>query len=343
MKTIIIAEAGVNHNGDFETAKKMIIAAKEAGADYVKFQTAVPELVISIFAEQAEYQKENTGVVESQLDMCRRIHLPLSAYKPLSDFCKEVGIGFMSTPFDLTSIDVLAEIGQDYFKIPSGEITNLPYLRKIAEKGIPVILSTGMATIKEVETAIQVLTGEHHSTPYGFKPTLTRGDIIVLQCNTQYPTPYRDINLRAMQTMAEELFVKTGFSDHSLGIEAPIAAVALGACVIEKHFTLSREMAGPDHKASLEPEELKAMVTSIRHIEEALGDGVKRVTDSERPNIEIARKSIVAIKPIKKGEILTEENIYVKRPGNGVSPMLWDHAIGSEAIRDFEPDELIEL
>ncbi len=249
----------------------------------------------------------------------------------------------MSTPFDLTSIDLLAEIGQDYFKIPSGEITNLPYLRKIAEKGIPVILSSGMATIKEIENAIKVLTGEHHSTPAGFKPTLTRSDIIVLHCNTQYPTPYHDINLRAMQTIAEDLFVKTGFSDHSLGIEAPIAAVAMGACVIEKHFTLSREMAGPDHKASLEPDELKAMVTSIRHVEEALGDGVKRVTDSERPNIEIARKSIVAIKPIKKGEILTEENIYVKRPGNGVSPMLWDHAIGSEAIRDFAPDELIEL
>ena len=343
MKTIIIAEAGVNHNGDFKTAKKMILAAKEAGADYVKFQTAVPELVISEFAPQAEYQKENTGIVESQLDMCRKIHLPLSDYRPLSDFCKETGIGFMSTPFDLTSIDLLAEIGQDYFKVPSGEITNLPYLRKIAEKGIPVILSTGMSTIEETEEAIQILTGKHPSTPEGFTPKLTRDDITVLHCNTQYPTPYVDINLRAMQTMADALGVRTGFSDHSLGIEAPIAAVALGACVIEKHFTLSREMAGPDHKASLEPTELKAMVTAIRHIEEALGDGVKRVTDSERPNIEIARKSIVAIRPIKKGEILTEENIYVKRPGNGVSPMLWDQAIGSEAIRDFAPDELIEL
>lgn len=343
MKTIIIAEAGVNHNGDFETAKKMILAAKEAGADYVKFQTAVPELVISEFAPQAEYQKENTGIVESQLDMCRKIHLPLSAYKPLSDFCHEVGIGFMSTPFDLTSIDLLAEIGQDYFKVPSGEITNLPYLRKIAEKGIPVILSTGMSTIAEIESAIKILTGTHHSTPSGFKPTLSRNQIIVLHCNTQYPTPYCDINLRAMQTMAEELFVRTGFSDHSLGIEAPIAAVALDACVIEKHFTLSRSMEGPDHKASLEPDELKAMVTAIRHVEEALGNGVKQVSDSERPNIEIARKSIVAIRPIKKGEILTEENIYVKRPGNGVSPMLWDKAIGSAAIRDFEHDELIEL
>ena len=343
MKTIIIAEAGVNHNGDFETARKMIDAAKEAGADYVKFQTAVPELVISEFAPQAEYQKENTGVVESQLDMCRKIHLPLSDYKLLAEYCKEVGIGFMSTPFDLTSIDLLAEIGQDYFKVPSGEITNLPYLRKVAEKGVPVILSTGMSTIKETEDAIQILTGTHPSTPEGFKPTLKRADIIVLHCNTQYPTPYSDINLRAMQTLADELKVKTGFSDHSLGIEAPIAAVALGACVIEKHFTLSRDMAGPDHKASLEPDELKAMVTSIRHIEEALGDGVKRVTDSERPNIEIARKSIVAIRPIKKGEILTEDNIYVKRPGNGVSPMLWDKAIGSGAIRDFAPDELIEL
>ncbi len=343
MKTIIIAEAGVNHNGDYETAKKMVLAAKEAGADYVKFQTAVPELVISEFAPQAEYQKENTGVEESQLDMCRKIHLPLSDYKPLSEYCKEVGIGFMSTPFDLTSIDLLAEIGQDYFKIPSGEITNLPYLRKIAEKGIPVILSTGMSTTEEVEEAIQILTGSHPTTPEGFKPTLTRDDITVLHCNTQYPTPYCDINLRAMLTLAKDLGVKTGFSDHSLGIEAPIAAAALGACVIEKHFTLSKDMPGPDHKASLEPDELKAMVSGIRHIEESLGDGEKHVTDSERPNIEIARKSIVATKPIKKGEILTEENIYVKRPGNGVSPMLWDKAIGTAAIRDFGPDELIEL
>ena len=343
MKTIIIAEAGVNHNGDFETAKKMVVAAKEAGADYVKFQTAVPELVISEFAPQAEYQKENTGIVESQLDMCRKIHLPLSDYALLKDFCKQTGIGFMSTPFDLTSIDLLAELGQDYFKVPSGEITNLPYLRKIAEKGIPVILSTGMSTIEETETAIRILTGTHTTTPKGFQPKLSRDDITVLHCNTQYPTPYRDINLKAMLTLAEELGVRIGFSDHSLGIEAPIAAAALGATVIEKHFTLSRGMEGPDHKASLEPDELKAMVSAIRHIEEALGDGDKHVTESERPNIEIARKSIVAIRPIKKGELLTEENIYVKRPGNGVSPMRWDEAIGSHAIRDFGPDELIEL
>lgn len=333
----------MNHNGDFETAKKMVVAAKEAGADYVKFQTAVPELVISEFAPQAEYQKENTGIVESQLDMCRKIHLPLSDYALLKDFCKQTGIGFMSTPFDLTSIDLLAELGQDYFKVPSGEITNLPYLRKIAEKGIPVILSTGMSTIEETETAIRILTGTHTTTPKGFQPKLSRDDITVLHCNTQYPTPYRDINLKAMLTLAEELGVRIGFSDHSLGIEAPIAAAALGATVIEKHFTLSRGMEGPDHKASLEPDELKAMVSAIRHIEEALGDGDKHVTESERPNIEIARKSIVAIRPIKKGELLTEENIYVKRPGNGVSPMRWDEAIGSHAIRDFGPDELIEL
>ena len=342
-RAIIIAEAGVNHNGDFETAKRMVVAAREAGADYVKFQTAVPELVISEFAPQAEYQKENTGVVESQLDMCRKIHLPLSAYEPLRDFCRETGIGFMSTPFDLTSIDLLAEIGQDYFKVPSGEITNLPYLRRIAEKGIPVILSTGMSTLEETEEAISILTGTHPSTPDGFTPRLTRDDITVLHCNTQYPTPYRDINLRAMLTIAERLGVRTGFSDHSLGIEAPIAAAALGAAVIEKHFTLSRTMEGPDHKASLEPYELKAMVTAIRHVEEALGDGDKQVTDSERPNIEIARKSIVATRHIRKGEILSEDNIYVKRPGNGVSPMRWDEAIGSRAIRDFGPDELIEL
>lgn len=343
MKSIIIAEAGVNHNGDFETALKMVDAAKDAGADYVKFQTAVPELVISEFAPQAQYQKENTGVEESQLDMCRKIHLPLSAYASLRDYCETKGIGFMSTPFDLTSIDLLAEIGQDYFKIPSGEITNLPYLRKIAGKGIPVIMSSGMSTIAEIETAIEILTGTHDTTPVGFCPTISRDDITVLHCNTQYPTPFSDINLHAMLTIARELGVKTGFSDHSLGIEVPIAAVALGACVIEKHFTLSRTMQGPDHKASLEPEELKAMVLGIRHVEEALGDGDKHVTDSERPNIEIARKSIVATRHIKKGELLTEGNIYAKRPGNGVSPMRWDEAIGSSAIRDFAPDELIEL
>lgn len=343
MRSIIIAEAGVNHNGDFETARRMVKAAKDAGADYVKFQTAVPELVISEFAPQAQYQKENTGVEESQLEMCRKIHLPLSDYALLKDYCREVGIGFMSTPFDLTSIDLLAELGQDYFKVPSGEITNLPYLRKIAEKGVPVILSTGMSTIEEAEQAIQILTGTHPSTPAGFSASLTRDDITVLHCNTQYPTPYSDINLRAMQTMAEKLGVKTGFSDHSLGIEAPIAAAALGARVIEKHFTLSRSMPGPDHKASLEPDELKAMVDAIRHVEAALGDGEKRVTDSERPNMEIARKSIVATRPIRKGELLTEENIYVKRPGGGVSPMRWDEAIGSAAKRDFGPDELIEL
>lgn len=343
MRSIIIAEAGVNHNGDYATALKMVDAAKEAGADYVKFQTAVPELVISEFAPQAEYQKENTGIEESQLDMCRKIHLPLSAYASLRDYCQTKGIGFMSTPFDLTSIDLLAEIGQDYFKIPSGEITNLPYLRRIAEKGIPVIMSSGMSTIEEIETAIEILTGTHSSTPNGFRPTISREDITVLHCNTQYPTPYSDINLRAMLTIAQELGVKTGFSDHSLGIEIPIAAAALGACVIEKHFTLSRFMQGPDHKASLEPEELKAMVDGIRHVEEALGDGNKQVTDSERPNIEIARKSIVATRFIKKGELLTEDNIYAKRPGNGVSPMRWDEAVGSPAIRDFHPDELIEL
>lgn len=343
MNSIIIAEAGVNHNGDFATAKKMIDAAKAAGADYVKFQTAVPELVISEFAPQAEYQKENTGVEESQLEMCRKIHLPLSAYESLRDYCREKGIGFMSTPFDLTSIDLLADLGQDYFKIPSGEITNLPYLRRIAAKGIPVIMSSGMSTIEEIETAIEILTGTHPSTPAGFRPTLSREDITVLHCNTQYPTPYADINLRAMLTIAERLGVKTGFSDHSLGIEIPIAAAALGACVIEKHFTLSRDMQGPDHKASLEPDELKAMVEGIRHVETALGDGVKHVTDSERPNMEIARESIVATRHIKKGELLAEDNIYAKRPGNGVSPMRWDDAIGSPAIRDFAPDELIEL
>lgn len=331
--TIIIAEAGVNHNGSLERARRMVHAAKEAGADYVKFQTAVPELVISTYAPKAEYQKDTDGVERSQLDMCKAIHLPLGAYAELKELCREVGIGFMSTPFDLVSIDLLHKLGQDYMKVPSGEITNLPYLRKIAEYDTPVILSTGMATIPEIRTAVDILT----SGP------LTVLDIIVLHCNTEYPTPMGDVNLRAMQTLARELGVRTGYSDHTQGIEVPIAAVAMGAAVVEKHFTLSRELPGPDHKASLEPHELKAMVKAIRNIEQALGSGVKHVTESERKNMVVARKSIVALTEIKKGEIFTEENITVKRPGNGVSPMLWDRVLGQTASRDFAADEPITL
>lgn len=332
-KVIIIAEAGVNHNGSYELAIKMVDEAKRAGADYVKFQTAKPELVISTFAPKAEYQKETTGAAESQLEMCKAIHLPLTDYKPLKEYCDKVGIGFMSTPFDLVSIDVLEPLDMDYYKIPSGEITNLPYLRKIASKHRPVILSTGMCEVEEVEAALQVLE----------QGGVKRSDIIVLHCNTEYPTPMADVNLRAMDDLRRSLGVEVGYSDHTKGIEVPIAAVALGATVIEKHFTLDKTMEGPDHKASLEPDELKAMVDAIRNIEQALGGGHKHVSPSERKNMDIARKSIVAARDIRKGEVLTEENITTKRPGNGISPMRWDSVIGTTAIRDFGYDELIEI
>lgn len=331
--TIIIAEAGVNHNGSMERAREMVLAAKRAGADYVKFQTAVPELVISTYAPKAEYQKDTDGAERSQLEMCKAIHLPLSAYAELKELCGSVGIGFISTPFDLVSIDLLRDLGQDYMKIPSGEITNLPYLRKIAEGNTPVIISTGMATMPEIRAAIDILTAG----------PLTIGDITVLHCNTEYPTPMRDVNLRAMQTIARELGVRVGYSDHTQGTEVPVAAVALGASVIEKHFTLSRELPGPDHRASLEPDELEAMVKAIRNIESALGTGSKEVTESERKNMDVARKSIVAMTPIKKGDRFSETNITVKRPGNGVSPMLWDQVLGQTAPRDFAADEPISL
>ena len=332
-KVIIIAEAGVNHNGNYDLAVKMIHEAKRAGADYVKFQTAVPELVISTFAPKAEYQKETTGADESQLDMCRAIHLPLTDYVKLAAICKEEGIGFMSTPFDLVSIDVLEELDMDYWKIPSGEITNLPYLRKIASKHRPVIMSTGMCEMQEIADALAVQEAGG----------LTRDQITLLHCNTQYPTPFADVNLAAMHTIAATFGTKVGYSDHTRGIEVPIAAVAMGAKVIEKHFTLDCNMEGPDHKASLEPHQLKAMVDAIRNVEEAIGSAEKHATASETPNKEVARKSIVAARAIAKGEVLTEENITVKRPGNGISPMLWDSVIGTKAKRDFIYDELIEL
>lgn len=330
---IIIAEAGVNHNGDYDRAVAMIHAAKAAGADYVKFQTAVPELVISSVAPKAEYQKETTGAEESQLEMCRKIHLRLEDYAPLAEICREVGIGFMSTPFDLVSIDCLAPLGMDYWKIPSGEITNLPYLRKIARKGGKVILSTGMSELCEVEAALEVLEDNG----------IGRADVALLHCNTQYPTPMCDVNLRAMEQLAALHPGAVGYSDHTVGIEVPVAAVAMGAHIIEKHFTLDRNLPGPDHKASLEPAELASMVSAIRNIELAIGSGEKHVSDSERPNIVVARKSIVAATDIRKGEILTEENITVKRPGNGISPMKWDSVLGTAATRDFRADELIEI
>ena len=328
--TLIIAEAGVNHNADPVLAREMVVAAKEAGADYVKFQTAVPELVISSVAPKAEYQKELTGDGESQLDMCRKLHFPIEFYRELKEYCNSVGIGFMSTPFDLVSLRFLIELGTDYIKIPSGEITNLPFQREAKASGIPLILSTGMSTFEEVKRTVDFLKGDV-------------ADITLLQCNTQYPTPYRDVNLLAMPVMGKKLGVRFGYSDHTQGIEVPVAAVALGATVIEKHFPMSRSLPGPDHKASLEPLELKAMVTAIRHIEESLGTPEKIVSDSEKANIEVARKSLVAARDIRKGELFTEENIAVKRPGNGISPWEIDNVIGKTAKKDFPYDSLIEI
>lgn len=330
---IIIAEAGVNHNGDLEMARRMVREAKAAGADYVKFQTAVPELVISVFAPKAEYQKETTGAAESQLDMCRAIHLPLSDYAGLKALCDEVGIGFMSTPFDLVSIDCLKALDMDYWKIPSGEITNLPYLRKIGAMGGRVIMSTGMATLDEVEAALDILSAA--GTP--------RTNVFLLHCTTQYPAPLESVNLRAMDVLAALGCAGVGYSDHTVGTEVAVAAVGRGACIIEKHFTLDKSLPGPDHRASLEPDELRHLVNAVRRTETALGDGRKHAAAAERPNIAVARKSIVAARPIKAGERLTEENITVKRPGNGISPMLWDTVLGTKAVRDFESDELISL
>lgn len=323
----------MNHNGSLELARRMVAEAKAAGADYVKFQTAVPELVISTIAPKAEYQKETTGSGQSQLEMCRAIHLPLSDYAGLAELCRSEGIGFMSTPFDLVSIDTLAPLHMDYWKIPSGEITNLPYLRKIGRRGERVIMSTGMSTLDEVEAALRVL--EDAGTP--------RAQVWLLHCTTQYPTPMQAVNLRAMQALETLGCAGVGYSDHTKGIEVPVAAVAMGARIIEKHFTLDRNLPGPDHRASLEPQELKSMVDAIRNVEQALGDGIKVVADAERPNIEVARKSIVAARDIRKGEILTEENITVKRPGNGLSPMMWDSVIGTPAVADFPYDSLITL
>lgn len=330
---IIIAEAGVNHNGDLEMARRMVYAAKEAGADYVKFQTAVPELVISSFAPKAEYQKSTTGEAESQLEMCKAIHLPLSDYAGLKALCDEVGIGFMSTPFDLVSIDCLAPLGMAYWKIPSGEITNLPYLLKIGARGEKIILSTGMASLAEVETTLQVL--EKAGTP--------RSNVYVLHCTTQYPAPLDSVNLRAMDSLATLGCAGVGYSDHTEGIDVSVAAAARGARVIEKHFTLDRNLPGPDHKASLEPRELADLVAAVRRVEIALGNPEKTAATAERPNIAIARKSIVAARPIAAGEVFSEENITVKRPGDGISPMRWFEVLGKKAPRSFAPDELIEL
>ena len=331
--TLIIAEAGVNHNGRIETAGQLIEIAAEAGADLVKFQTFSADRLVTGSASKADYQLETTSTSESQHEMIRKLELSREMHEELIAHCKKCGVGFFSTGFDPQSVDLLAELGLDRFKIPSGEITNLPYLRHIGQYGKPVILSTGMARLGEIEAALEVL--EASGTP--------REQVTVLHCNTEYPTPMADVNLKAMLAIRDALGVQVGYSDHTLGIEVPIAAVAMGATVIEKHFTLDRNLPGPDHRASLEPDELKAMVQAIRNIELALsGDGLKRPSPSESKNLEIVRKSLVALVPIKAGEPFTEANLGVKRPGSGISPMRWDEFMGRPANRDYQADELIE-
>ena len=331
-RTLIIAEAGVNHNGSIEMAKRLIEKAAKAGVDYVKFQTFKSEKLVSRHATKAEYQKANTDGEDSQLKMLQQLELSHSDHLQLIEHCNHCGVKFLSTAFDLDSIDFLASLNLDLWKIPSGEITNLPYLRRIAQKGGQVIMSTGMCTIEDIEMAVNVLIS--NGTP--------RENITLLHCNTEYPTPWGDVNLRAMHDIAQRLNLTVGYSDHTQGIEVPIAAVALGATVIEKHFTLDNNLPGPDHKASLEPHALKAMVEAIRHIELSLGNGVKEISESERKNIAIARKSIVAATHISAGEIFTEENLTVKRPSGGISPMRWDEIIGTPATRNYLPDEMIK-
>lgn len=333
MKTLIIAEAGVNHNGDMALARRLIDVAAEAGADLVKFQTFNADRLVTTRARKADYQTQTTNAGESQHAMIRCLELTRDMHEALVAHCKSRGIQFFSTGFDPESVDLLANLGLDCFKISSGEITNLPYLRHVGRYGRRVLLSTGMATLGEIESALDVL--EQAGT--------SRDRVTVLHCNTEYPTPMVDVNLRAMLTIRDAFGVAVGYSDHTLGIEVAIAAVALGATVIEKHFTLDRNLPGPDHKASLEPDELKAMVAAIRNIERALGDGIKRTSASEEKNKLIARKSIVAAVAIRAGEAFSESNLAVKRPGTGLSPMHWDEVIGRKAPRDFAPDELIEL
>lgn len=333
--TIIIAEAGVNHNGSIELAKKLVDKAKDAGVDFVKFQTFKASKLVTKAAKQAEYQRRNIGKGgENQYLMLKKLELSPKDHEILIAYCHQVGIKFFSTAFDIDSIDYLHSLNLGLWKIPSGEVTNYPFLKRIAAFNEPTILSTGMCEMEDVRAAVNAL----------FKNGLSKENLILLHCNTEYPTPFEDVNLRAMDALRDEFGVEVGYSDHTKGIEVPIAAIALGAAVIEKHFTLDRNMEGPDHKASLEPEELKAMVSAIRNIEKAVeGDGTKHISESERKNIAIARKSIVAAKEIKKGELLSEENLTVKRPGTGISPMHWEDVIGTKAIRDFKEEEMVEL
>lgn len=333
-KVLIIAEAGVNHNGSIELAKKLVDAAALAGVDYVKFQSFKAENLVSKDAKKAEYQQINMADGDdSQFTMLKKLELSPEQHIELIAYCNEKGIKFFSTAFDLESIDFLASLKLGLWKIPSGEITNYPYLKQIALKKEPVILSTGMCDMTDIDNAIQVL----------LKFGVTKEQITVLHCNTEYPTPMHDVNLNAMKTIADKFEVNIGYSDHTKGIEVPIAAVALGATVIEKHFTLDKTMEGPDHKASLEPQELIAMTTAIRNIEMALGSGEKKVTSSEINNKSVARKSIVASQYIQVGDVLTESNLTVKRPGTGISPMLWENVLGTKATKSYQPDELIEL
>lgn len=328
---LIIAEAGVNHNGDIKLAKELIDAAAESKADAVKFQTFISENCISKGAAKAKYQEKMTGSDESQLEMIKKLELSFDNFIELKEYCGKKNIVFLSTPFDLTSADFLNDIGLETFKIPSGEITNYPLLKKIGSFQKKVIMSTGMCVIDEIRNAIDVLKSEGTN------------DISLLHCNTQYPTPMNDVNLNAMLTLKKEFGLPVGYSDHTKGIEVPIAAVALGARIIEKHFTIDRNLQGPDHKASLEPHELKDMVCCIRNTEKALGSGEKVVTDSEKENMAIARKSIVALKPIKIGEVFTEDNLTVKRPGTGISPMRWNEVLGRASDRNYDVDEMIQI
>lgn len=331
MSVFIIAEAGDNHNGSLKNALELVDIAVGSGADCVKFQTFITEEVISKKAEKANYQKVSTGVGESQFEMVKKLELSFEEFREIDAYCKERGIVFLSTPFDLVSIDFLNTLDMPFWKIPSGEITNLPYLIKIAQTNKDVVLSTGMSTIEEVRAATNVL------------KTYGAGKITILHCNTEYPTPMEDVNLNAMSSIQRLLKCDVGYSDHTLGIEVPIAAVALGAKVIEKHFTIDRNMEGPDHQASLEPDELKNMVKSIRNIEKALGNSEKMPSKSEIKNINIARKSIVARRKITTGEFFTEDNLAIKRPGNGISPMKWFDVLGQRASKDFNKDDLVEI
>ncbi|MDA8692821.1 N-acetylneuraminate synthase [Saprospiraceae bacterium] len=331
-RTLIIAEAGVNHNGSIEIAKQLIDCAAEAGVDYVKFQTFKADKLVSRSAKKASYQVENTGSDDSQYEMIKKLELDEEKHNILIEYCNQKGIKFLSTAFDHDSIDLLEELGIDLFKVPSGEITNKPFLQKIASKNKPIILSTGMSNIGEIEDALDVL----------YESGTDRNSITILHCNTEYPTPMDDVNLSAMNTIGEAFKVDIGYSDHTLGIEIPIAAVAIGAVCIEKHFTLDRSMEGPDHRASLEPPELKEMVRSIRNIELALGNGIKKASASEMKNIIVARKSIHTSRILKKGHVITKSDLIMKRPGNGVSPMDIDLIIGHTIKEDIKEDSMIK-